>query len=77
MAAKPGAYSRGVHGVWTPSQVGDMKGMAEGGEGGWILGIRDEGTRSKPIEIDQEDTKQVTAMDDSDEDMEEVPMPVL
>ncbi|KAI0766735.1 hypothetical protein BC629DRAFT_1583625 [Irpex lacteus] len=46
----------------------------EGDEGGWILGIRDEGTRAKPIEIDQEDNKPVNVSDDSDEDMEEVPI---
>ena len=46
----------------------------EGEAGGWILGVRDEGTRAKPIEIDQEDNKPVAVSDDSDEDMEEVPM---
>ena len=44
-------------------------------DGGWILGIRDEGTRAKPIEIDQ-DTR--APMDDgesgSDMEMEEVNM---
>ncbi|KAJ7773400.1 hypothetical protein B0H16DRAFT_1512227 [Mycena metata] len=44
----------------------------EGHDGGWILGIRDDGTRDKPIEIDQ-DPKVVP--DDSDEDMEEVLIP--
>jgi DNA excision repair protein ERCC-5 len=43
----------------------------EGEAGGWILGVRDEGSKSKPIEIDQEE--EVTN-DDSDMDMEEVPM---
>ncbi|KAJ3555732.1 hypothetical protein NM688_g2413 [Phlebia brevispora] len=45
----------------------------EGEEGGWILGVRDEGSRAKPIEIDQ-DHKPVQAVenDDSDSDMEEV-----
>ncbi|THH13045.1 hypothetical protein EW146_g7122, partial [Bondarzewia mesenterica] len=46
----------------------------EGAEGGWVLGIRDEGTRSKPIHIDhEEEVKQQD--DDSDMDMEEVDMP--
>ena len=39
----------------------------EGADGGWVLGIRDEGTRSKPIEIDQEHP---TLGSDSEEDME-------
>ncbi|KAJ6531905.1 hypothetical protein B0H19DRAFT_1189161 [Mycena capillaripes] len=47
----------------------------EGHEGGWILGIRDNGTREKPIEIDQDEKKDVSVGDDSDEDMEEVPIP--
>ncbi|KAG6856892.1 hypothetical protein H0H87_012473 [Tephrocybe sp. NHM501043] len=42
----------------------------EGESGGWILGIRDEGTKQKPIEIDQDDPVD----EDSDEDMEEVPI---
>lgn len=45
----------------------------EGAEGGWILGVRDEGTRSKPIEIDQE-PRPVSASEDDDSDMEEVAM---
>ncbi|KAG6821294.1 hypothetical protein H0H93_000154 [Arthromyces matolae] len=44
----------------------------EGVDGGWILGIRDHGTKEKPIEIDQDDVKVVD--EDSDEDMEEVPI---
>ncbi|KAF7336705.1 PIN domain-like protein [Mycena venus] len=50
----------------------------EGKDGGWILGVRDDGgTREKPIEIDQDDKKDVSE-DGSDEDMdmEEVPMSV-
>ncbi|KAF7424193.1 DNA repair protein rad2 [Pleurotus ostreatus] len=43
----------------------------EGANGGWILGIRDDGTRDKPIEIDQDDDKQA-AGNDSDADMDEV-----
>ncbi|KAG1739201.1 uncharacterized protein EDB91DRAFT_1054037 [Suillus paluster] len=39
----------------------------EGADGGWVLGIRDEGTRSKPIEIDQDEP---TLQSDSDDDME-------
>ncbi|GJJ08585.1 hypothetical protein Clacol_002804 [Clathrus columnatus] len=42
----------------------------EGAEGGWILGINDEGTRERPIEVDQLD-KEPQSTDDSD-DMEEV-----
>ncbi|KAH8092642.1 PIN domain-like protein [Cristinia sonorae] len=54
----------------------------EGEAGGWVLGIRDEGTRAKPIEIDQDPVKpsppkpaQAPADgddDDSDMEMEEV-----
>ncbi|KAG1750845.1 hypothetical protein EDB19DRAFT_2009468 [Suillus lakei] len=39
----------------------------EGADGGWVLGIRDDGTRSKPIEIDQD---KPTLQSDSDDDME-------
>ncbi|KAG5339808.1 hypothetical protein C0989_003489 [Termitomyces sp. Mn162] len=46
----------------------------EGESGGWILGIRDDGTKQKPIEIDQDDTEVV--QDDSDDDMEEIPISV-
>lgn len=47
----------------------------EGAEGGWILGIRDEGTRAKPIEIDQDTRLPVSDADsDSDMEMEEVDM---
>ena len=45
----------------------------EGEGGGWILGIRDEGTRSKPIEIDQENAQEPDNVD-SESDMEEVQM---
>ncbi|TCD61117.1 DNA repair protein rad2 [Steccherinum ochraceum] len=45
----------------------------EGEAGGWVLGIRDEGTKAKPIEIDQDPVKPPeTQDDDSDMDMEEV-----
>ena len=53
----------------------------EGEGGGWVLGVRDEGTRAKPIEIDQDPVKpsqpqpsnEVDEEDeDSDMDMEEV-----
>lgn len=49
----------------------------EGHEGGWILGIRDDGTRDKPIEIDKDSDKEDATVGDgdSDEDMEEVPIP--
>ncbi|KAH9928285.1 uncharacterized protein B0H18DRAFT_1117970 [Fomitopsis serialis] len=43
----------------------------EGAEGGWVLGIRDEGSRSKPIEIDPVSDKE-NEEDDSDVEMEEV-----
>ncbi|KAI8980218.1 hypothetical protein BD414DRAFT_114366 [Trametes punicea] len=44
----------------------------EGDVGGWVLGIRDEGTASKPIEVDP---APVAAKDDSDADeMEDVPI---
>ncbi|TFY57352.1 hypothetical protein EVJ58_g7063 [Rhodofomes roseus] len=45
----------------------------EGAEGGWVLGIRDEGTRTKPIEIDPVSDKEIED-DESDADMEEVPI---
>lgn len=46
----------------------------EGAEGGWVLGIRDEGSsRSKPIEIDPASDKE-NEDDDSDAEMEEVAM---
>ncbi|TFY67189.1 hypothetical protein EVG20_g4030 [Dentipellis fragilis] len=41
----------------------------EGAEGGWVLGIRDEGTQAKPIQIDHEEESKV-AIDDEDDDME-------
>ncbi|KAA1467640.1 PIN domain-like protein [Dentipellis sp. KUC8613] len=41
----------------------------EGAEGGWVLGIRDEGTQAKPIQIDHEEEHKV-AIDDEDDDME-------
>ncbi|KAF7374804.1 hypothetical protein MSAN_00366100 [Mycena sanguinolenta] len=43
----------------------------EGKDGGWILGVRDDGTREKPIEIDQDDKKDVSE-GDSDEDMDDM-----
>ncbi|KAH0833032.1 PIN domain-like protein [Lanmaoa asiatica] len=48
----------------------------EGADGGWILGIRDEGTQTKPIEIDQDARVPVNDGDsDSDMEMEEVGIP--
>ncbi|KAJ7227291.1 hypothetical protein GGX14DRAFT_418925 [Mycena pura] len=53
----------------------------DGQDGGWILGIRDDGTREKPIEIDHGNNKVVSDIakaipeDDSDDEMEEVPIP--
>ena len=47
----------------------------EGEFGGWILGIKDTGTREKPIVIDHDDVKSDKDEDeDSDADMEEVAM---
>lgn len=49
----------------------------DSGEGGWILGVRDEGTASKPIKIDHDhESDKEHEADDSDEDMEEVKMSV-
>ncbi|KAJ3893282.1 hypothetical protein GG344DRAFT_43649 [Lentinula edodes] len=57
----------------------------EGATGGWILGIRDEGTKQKPIIIDHEEKKtqgigkgNIKIGQDSDEndDMEEVSIPI-
>lgn len=42
----------------------------EGESGGWILGIRDIGTREKPIILDHEEDK--AKDEDSDAEMEEV-----
>jgi DNA excision repair protein ERCC-5 len=47
-----------------------VKNDAEGG--GWILGIRDDGTQANPIEVDKDD-RGVNSEDDEDE-MEEVSM---
>jgi DNA excision repair protein ERCC-5 len=53
-----------------------MKNEGEGG--GWILGIRDEGTQEKPIEIDHDSDKEHQGDDeDSEMEMEEVNMYVL
>lgn len=47
----------------------------EGEFGGWILGIKDTGTREKPIVIDHDEVKSEKDEDeDSDADMEEVAM---
>lgn len=52
----------------------------EGADGGWVLGIRDEGTAAKPIEIDAAPAKVEISdeeggeEDDDDDDMEDVPM---
>ncbi|KAI6168059.1 hypothetical protein EDD17DRAFT_1453682, partial [Pisolithus thermaeus] len=46
----------------------------ESAEGGWILGLRDEGTRSKPIEIDVDRKEFSSGESDDDMDMEEVTM---
>lgn len=46
----------------------------EGENGGWILGMRDEGTQAKPIVIDQDHKESKVSSEDSDEDMEEVTM---
>ncbi|KAF9456623.1 hypothetical protein BDZ94DRAFT_334056 [Collybia nuda] len=44
----------------------------EGESGGWILGIKEDGTKQKPIEIDQDEKLDLD--EDSEEDMEEVPI---
>ena len=45
------------------------------GDGGWILGIRDDGSKENPIQIDDQDaTSPKGEPGDSDVDMEEVPM---
>jgi DNA excision repair protein ERCC-5 len=44
------------------------------GEGGWILGIRDDGSRENPIQIDQDAAPPKGEHGDSDVDMEEVAM---
>jgi DNA excision repair protein ERCC-5 len=44
----------------------------EGESGGWILGIRDTGTREKPITIDHDNEQPTIEEDDSEADMEEV-----
>ena len=52
----------------------------EGEGGGWILGIRDEGTMDKPIEIDQESEHESDEEAEggmSDVEMEEVNMYVV
>ena len=49
----------------------------EGPDGGWVLGIRDLGTREKPIEIEDDEAEAEESQDlaeESDEDMEEVEM---
>ncbi|KZT41207.1 PIN domain-like protein [Sistotremastrum suecicum HHB10207 ss-3] len=47
-----------------------------GPDGGWVLGIRDDGTAAKPIEIDRESDHGSGKEDDDDEDddMEEIPI---
>lgn len=47
----------------------------ESAEGGWILGLRDEGTQSKPIEIDADERGFASEESDNDMDMEEVAIP--
>ena len=46
----------------------------QGEDGGWVLGIRDEGTLAKPIVIDDAGNKEGHAEEDDDSDMEEVTM---
>ncbi|KAH7930209.1 PIN domain-like protein [Leucogyrophana mollusca] len=47
----------------------------EGADGGWVLGIRDDGTRAKPIEIDQDEHHPPESGSESDMEMEEVAIP--
>lgn len=49
----------------------------EGEGGGWILGMRDDGTQAKPITIDHGDTDGDGKSDESDVDMLEIDMYVL
>ena len=42
----------------------------DGEVGGWVLGLRDEGTRLAPIHLDQ--TEKPRSFEDSDEDMEDM-----
>ncbi len=45
----------------------------EGSEGGWVLGLRDDGTSAKPIEIkDEDEDHDRDDNEESDDDMEEV-----
>lgn len=47
----------------------------QGESGGWILGVRDDGTYQKPIEIDQEEDNKDESEEASDREMEEVTIP--
>lgn len=49
----------------------------EAAEGGWILGLRNEGTQSRPIEIDQDEKDVISDETEDDMDMEEVSMYVI
>ena len=55
-----------------PSGVWAARWKNEGESGGWILGIRDTGTREKPITIDHEEEERGDEDQDSDAEMEEV-----
>ena len=57
----------------------------EGKDGGWVLGVRDEGTAAKPINVDKGDSdyessdgpsrsasRAAESDDDDDDDMEEI-----
>ncbi|KAI0044031.1 hypothetical protein FA95DRAFT_1562646 [Auriscalpium vulgare] len=46
-----------------------------GADGGWVLGIRDHGTKSNPIQIDQDASETKDEDDDDDMEMEEVHIP--
>lgn len=46
----------------------------QGESGGWILGVRDDGTYQKPIEIDQKEDNKDESEEASDREMEEVTM---
>ena len=46
------------------------------GDGGWILGIRDDGSKENPIQVDQDAASPKGEPEDSDLEMEEVPMSV-
>ncbi|TFK70339.1 PIN domain-like protein [Pluteus cervinus] len=49
----------------------------EGEEGGWILALRDTGTKEKPIVVDGSSDNEAKVGSDDDDDMEEVDIPQI